>query len=71
MQEDLTQRDLSGKRVQDMTPAERLEMKRRFEEFVQTMRKTGPAADKAPAKPVQRWDPRSFGAKTVTGRRAG
>lgn len=68
MQDDLTQRDLSGKRVQDMTPAERLEMKRRFEEFVQTMRKTGPKAKKAPAKKAQRWDPRAFGAKSLNGK---
>jgi len=64
MQDDLSQRDLSDKRVQDMTPAERQEMKRRFEEFVGLMKRGGtqPATPKSQPK---RWDPRAFGAKTV------
>jgi hypothetical protein len=64
MQDDLRQRDLSGKRVQDMSKAERQEMKRRFEEFVAAMR-GGDAAPAPPKAKPQAWDPRAFGAKTL------
>ncbi len=70
MQEDLSQRDLSDKRVQDMTRAERLEMKRRFQEFVAMVRGSGqPPATAAPQQ-LQRWDPRAHGAKSL-GKSAG
>jgi hypothetical protein len=64
MQDDLSQRDLSGKRVQDMNPAERREMKRRFEEFVGLMKRDG-GKQPAPKAAPQRWDPRAFGARTL------
>jgi hypothetical protein len=69
MHDDLRQRDLSGKRVQDMSKAERQEMKRRFEEFV-TMMKGRSAAEpaEAPAEKPKAWDPRAFGAKSMRGR---
>jgi hypothetical protein len=68
MQDDLSQRDLSGKRVQDMTPAERQEMKRRFEEFVGAMKRSGTPASERPKIQAKRWDPRAFGAKTIASR---
>lgn len=68
MHDDLRQRDLSGKRVQDMSAAERREMKRRFEEFV-AMMKGSPAPAPRPAKAAKAWDPRAHGAKTLGVRR--
>lgn len=57
MDEDIRQRDLSGKRVDEMTPEERREMKRRFEEFfAQVDRRKEPQAATA-RKRVRRWDP--------------
>ncbi len=61
--DDIRQRDLSDKRVQDMTLAERREMKRRLAEFVRLMRKDGrpsapgahPRGEKAPRK----WSPQA------------
>lgn len=57
MDEDIRQRDLSGKRVDEMTAAERREMKRRFEEFFQQMRALEPSPTPAPRKRVRKWNP--------------
>ncbi len=39
MQTDIRQRDLSGKSLEEMSPAERRELKRRFEVFAKARRK--------------------------------
>ena len=60
--EDLSQRDFSQKRVDELSQAERQELRRRFEEFVTVMRGRRQGAGKAPpAKPVTKWDPAIHG----------
>lgn len=54
--DDIRQRDLSGKRVEQMTRAERQELKRRLEEFMVVVGKE-PAAGPARKPKVRRWDP--------------
>ena len=51
----LHQADLSHLRLQDMTPSERAELKRRYAHFVRHFRAAGPA----PAKPqrIRKWTP--------------
>jgi hypothetical protein len=68
MDEDIRQRDLSDKRVDEMTPEERREMKRRFQEFFSQVRSDNPPAQPTARKRVRRWDPttdvrRSSGAR--------
>ena len=62
--DDIRQKDLSNKAVQDMSPEERQEMKRRFEEFAAAMKgsTTDARTEKpAPEKKVVKWDPRKMG----------
>jgi hypothetical protein len=55
----LHQADLSHLRLQDMTPSERAELKRRYERFVRHFRATGPATGTAATKPrrIRKWTP--------------
>ena len=55
----LQQADLSHLRLQDMTPSERAELKRRYEHFVRHFRATGLATHTAAAKPrrIRKWTP--------------
>lgn len=57
MSEDLRQANLSHLTLKQMTPAQRAEVKRRFEEFVSNFIKTTPApqSDKIPR--VRKWVP--------------
>jgi hypothetical protein len=58
--DDLRQADLSNLMVQDMTPAQKAEMRRRYAEFVETMRSRRLLATKLPpatAKKLQKWVP--------------
>ncbi len=62
--DDIRQKDLSNKAVQDMSPEERQEMKRRFEEFAAAMEGRGIDSrpeQPAPEKKVVKWDPRKIG----------
>lgn len=57
-EEDLHQADLSGMAIKDMTPEQKAEMKRRFEEFVRAFKSSQPGASAKKAKPkVQKWTP--------------
>lgn len=60
--DDLSQRDLSQIKDEDLTPEERREIRRRMGEFVvslgQPARPT--AKTEAKAKPISRWTPRSI-----------
>jgi len=55
----LHQADLSHLRLQDMTPTQRAELKRRYAHFVRHFRSVGPSARTAAAKPkrVRKWTP--------------
>jgi hypothetical protein len=55
----LHQADLSHLRLQDMTPSERAELKRRYAQFVGHFRAAGPAPRTAAAKPkrIRKWTP--------------
>jgi hypothetical protein len=55
----LHQADLSHLRLQDMTPSERAELKRRYEQFVRHFRGAAPATRTAAAKPqrIRKWTP--------------
>lgn len=55
-EDDLRQADLSKYRFEDMTPEERREMKRRFQEFVAAMKST-PADQTKTNTSVKKWDP--------------
>ena len=62
--DDLSQRDFSQKRVEDLSQVERQELRRRFEEFVTVMRGRRLGAGTAPPpKPVTKWDPAVHGRK--------
>ena len=56
---DLSQRDLSNIDDADLSPQERRELQRRFDDFVNRLReRTGlTAPDKKPPKRITRWDP--------------
>ena len=54
--EKLHQSDLSHLRLQDMTPAQRAELKRRYEHFVRNFRQQ-PADTKKKKMPVRKWVP--------------
>jgi hypothetical protein len=57
MDDDLRQADLSHLSVKDMSPAQRAEMRRRFETFMQAfVPKPKPGEVKAPPK-VRKWVP--------------
>ena len=55
----LHQADLSHLRLQDMTPSERAELKRRYEHFVRHFRGAGASPRIATAKPrrIRKWTP--------------
>jgi hypothetical protein len=55
----LHQADLSHLRLQDMTPSERAELKRRYAQFVRHFRAAGPATRTAVGKPqrIRKWTP--------------
>jgi hypothetical protein len=55
----LHQADLSHLRLQDMTPSERAELKRRYEYFIRHFRGAGAAMPTATAKPrrIRKWTP--------------
>jgi hypothetical protein len=56
--EDLRHADLSHLRFDEMSEAQRAEMRRRYDDFVRRVVKPqGAAARPAPAKPVQKWVP--------------
>lgn len=63
MQDDIRQRDLSGKTVAQMSEDERKELKRRMKEFVgamrQSSRKTAPGrtGEREQTKRQRRWNP--------------
>jgi hypothetical protein len=62
--EDIRHRDLSEIPESEMTPEERSELKRRFEEFVGLVRRPAVASSlgKAPGqKQTKRWDPATMG----------
>ena len=62
--DDIRQKDFSNVLVQDMSPEERKEMKRRFTEFAQALQnsKADYAAEQPePPKKVVKWDPRTMG----------
>lgn len=62
--DDIRHRDLSQIPEDEMSPEERRELKRRFEEFVGLMRRSSSPnalAVKPPKKKLQRWDPTSMG----------
>ena len=57
--DDLSERDLSDKRDEDLTPEERQELQRRMDEFVDRMDLHRPGKDAAKEKPkrITVWDP--------------
>jgi hypothetical protein len=55
--EELHQSDLSHLRLQDMTPAQRAELKRRYEHFVRNFQKKPPEARKKKKSQVRKWVP--------------
>ena len=72
-QDDIQERDLSGKANEDLTAEEKRELARRFKEFQQLVREKGPrslglktrrgrpAGDK---RTVKKWDPAALAAKS-------
>ena len=54
--EELHQSDLSHLRLQDMTPAQRAELKRRYEHFVRNFKKAPTTVAKKTSR-VQKWVP--------------
>ena len=64
--EDIRQRDLSGKTVREMDAQEKEEIKRRFDEFVELV-KTQKVRVNTPTRPKQvtKWNPLGAGAKRV------
>jgi hypothetical protein len=57
MAEDLRNADLSNLSVDDMSPEQRAEMRRRFRDFLQNVWKAAPATPSRPAKKIRRWVP--------------
>jgi hypothetical protein len=56
--DDLTQADLSHLRVQDMTDAQRAELRRRFEDFVtRVVKRPMPGRAAKTPKRVEKWAP--------------
>lgn len=61
--DELSQRDFSDRKVQDLAPEERHELRRRFNQFMEALR-VGPAtAEPEPQKEVTKWDPALHGRK--------
>lgn len=62
--DDIRQRDLSGKTVREMDELEKQEIKRRFDEFVELVKaqKVRVATPSRP-KQVKRWNPLAQGAR--------
>ncbi len=63
--DDLAHRDFSGISVENMSPDERRELKRRFEEFIGAMRgdQDSEVAELQTSKRIEKWDPLRHGAK--------
>jgi hypothetical protein len=59
MPEDLRQADLSHLAVKDMTPEQRAELRRRYDEFVKNVVRAGERSQKlpGPAKKLRKWVP--------------
>jgi L-2-hydroxyglutarate oxidase LhgO len=57
MSDDLRQANLSDLSVKQMTPAQRAELRRRFEAFVANFVKPAPGAEKETAPKVRKWVP--------------
>jgi hypothetical protein len=57
------QADLSHLRLQDMTPSQRAELKRRYEDFVRHFRGRDASTRRATAKPrrIRKWTPSRSG----------
>ncbi len=56
MDDDLSQADLSNLSLKDMTPAQRAEMRRRYDDFMKTFKKDAVAPTPMPAG-VRKWVP--------------
>ena len=68
-QKDLSQIDLSKFKDEDLSVAQRAELKRRFDTFIETMRGRGKAGKAAaPAKKVCKWTPAKAGKGQAPGR---
>ena len=66
--EDLRQADLSHLRIEDMTDAQRAELRRRYNDFVErVLKRPSAAVPAAPTKKVAKWMP----AAMPSGRRRG
>ncbi len=65
----LRNRDLSRKPVNLLTKEEKLELKRRFEDFVNVLRRdsSGPERHDPPAPKAVKWDPKRHGSKPAAG----
>lgn len=62
--DDIRQRDLSGKTVREMDEQEKLEIKRRFDEFVELVKTRKVQVATPPrAKTAAKWNPLAHGAK--------
>lgn len=61
--DELSQRDFSEKRVQDLEPDERHELRRRFTDFMEALRVRAPQPEPEPPKEVTKWDPALHGRK--------
>lgn len=63
--DDIRERDLSGKRNEDLSAEEKRELARRFREFSDLVREKGPKSlglrQKPRKKRVQKWDPATMG----------
>jgi hypothetical protein len=57
MSDDLRQADLSGLSLKEMTPAQRAELRRRLDSFVQAYAGYSPKTAEAPPKTVRKWVP--------------
>ena len=61
--DDLSQRDFSERKVQDLAPEERHELRRRFALFMEAIRVGPVPAEPEPKKEVTKWDPAVHGKK--------
>jgi len=75
-QDDIRERDLSGKANQDLTAEEKRELARRFKEFQQLVREKGPRSlglktrrgrPAGSKRTVKKWDPTANAAQGQTG----
>jgi hypothetical protein len=57
MGDELRQADLSNLTIKQMTPEQRAELRRRFEEFVAAFTKNGPPRQVTTAPKVRKWVP--------------